>query len=201
LPLYREARAGLARIAHDFAAARALYGKRRFIMSNKTVAVLSTLAVAALPVAAVAHPPKPHHPPKPPHPAKPSHPPKPPPPPKAHKCRPHAVAYRVSGTLVSSSLTLTGKNRASGTITITVTGANKPARNAGVAKGNSQSYTLSGVKVSYAHSVSQPNPAAGTRTVVKGTITVVAPKCQDKTGAGQVTIKHVAFTPPPKAKA
>lgn len=56
------------------------------------------------------------------------------------------------------------------------------------------------MKVSYAHRVTQPNPAAGTRTVVKGTITVVAPKCQDKTGAGRATIKHVTFTPPPKGK-
>lgn len=149
-------------------------------MSGKPVAVLSALALTSVPVAAAAHPSLP--------------------PTKPHKCVPHAVAYRVSGSLVSSSLTATGKHRASGTITITVTGASKSARNAGVAKGSTQTYTLSGVKVSYAHRVTQPNPAAGTHTVVKGTITVVAPKCPDKADVGQVTIKHVGFTSGPKRK-
>jgi hypothetical protein len=158
-------------------------------MSSKPVAVLSALALVGLPVVADAHPTPP------PHPTPPS------PPAKPHKCQLHAVAYRVSGSLVSSSLMATGKDRASGTITITVTGANKAARNAGVVKGSTQTYTLTGVRVSYAHRVAQPNPAAGTRTVVKGTITVVAPKCQNSSGAGQVTIKHVSFMPPPKARA
>jgi hypothetical protein len=152
-------------------------------MFRKSVAVLSTLALVSVPVAATAHP---GHPP---------HPTPPSPPAKPHKCTPHAIAYRVSGSLVGASLTAMGKHRASGTVTITVTGANRAARNAGVAKGSTQTYTLSNARVSYAHPVTKPNPPAGTRTVVRGTITVVAPKCPDKTGAGQVTIKHVVFTP------
>lgn len=163
-------------------------------MSRKSIALLSSLTVAALPVAAFAHP---THPPKPPHPAPPPKP-HPAPPPHAHKCKPHAVAYRVSGVLVSSSLTASGKHQASGTITITVAGANAPAKQAGVTKGSTQTYTLTNAKVTYAHSLSQPNPPAGTRTVVKGTITVVAKHCQEKTGAGEVTIKRVSFTPAPK---
>jgi hypothetical protein len=107
------------------------------------------------------------------------------------------TGYRAAWSARTSAA---GKHRASGTITITVTGANKAARNAGVTKGSAQTYTLTDVRVSYAHRVMQPNPAAGTRTVVKGTITVVAPKCPDKTGVGQVTIKHVVFTPAPKGK-
>jgi hypothetical protein len=102
--------------------------------------------------------------------------------------------------LVSASLTAMGGHRASGTVTITATAANRAARNAGVARGSTQTYTLTEARVSYARPVTQPDPAAGTQTVVKGTITVVAPKCQDRTGAGQVTIKYVVFTPAHKGK-
>jgi hypothetical protein len=151
-------------------------------MSSKPIGALLALALIGGPVAAAAHPSPPS------------------PPAKPHKCSPHAVAYRVSGSLASANLNAIGKHRASGTITITVTGANRAARNAGVTKGSTQIYTLTDVKVSYAHRLAQPNPPAGTRTVVKGTITVVARKCQDKSGAGQVTIEHVTFTPPPKSR-
>ncbi|HEY7891180.1 MAG TPA: hypothetical protein VIC05_03125 [Solirubrobacteraceae bacterium] len=126
--------------------------------------------------------------------------PHPSPPAKPHKCTPHAVAYRVSGALVSSDLTTSGRHMANGTITVMVSGANKAAKNAGATKGSTQTYTLTNTTVHYAHVVAQPNPAAGTRTVVKGTITVVEKKCQGASGAGQVTIKRVDFTPAPKRK-
>jgi hypothetical protein len=159
-------------------------------MSKKKLAgVLSGFAVAGLPVGVAAASAAPHHPST--------------PPPQSKKCKPHVVAYRVSGKLVSSSLTLSGgggRQTASGMVTITVTSANKAAKNAGVTKGSTQPYTLTGARVTYAHRVVKPNPAVGTHTVVKGTITVVAKKCPDKSGAGVVTIKRVAFTPPPKAK-
>src|SRR5262249_29649002 len=125
------------------------------------------------------------------------------PPASSKKCKPHAVAYRVSGKLVSSSVTISGSGghpTASGGGTNTGTSANKSAHDAGVTKGSTQPYTLTGAHVTYAHRVVKPNPAAGTHTVVKGTITVVARKCTDKSGAGVVTIKRVAFTPPPKHK-
>src|SRR5262245_690667 len=83
--------------------------------------------------------------------ASPGHPGKPPP--QSKRCRPHAVAYRVSGKLVSSSLTLSGSGphkSANGILTITVTSANKAARNAGVTKGSTQPYTVTGAHVTYA---------------------------------------------------
>ena len=150
-------------------------------MSRKPIGLLLALALTSAPVAAFARP---------------SHPSHPATPAKPHKCALHAVAYRVSGSLVSATLTPTGKRRASGTVTIAVTGANRPARKAGATAGSTQTYTLSDVRVGYAHRVTQPNPAAGTRTVIKGTIAVVAPRCPDTTGAGQVTIKRVTFAPP-----
>lgn len=158
-------------------------------MSRKPSVTLLTLALMGAPVAAFAHPSHPSHPPHPTHSLG-----------TPHKCSPHAVAYRVSGSLVSASLTAAGKGRASGAVTITVSGANRAARRAGATAGGTQTYALSEARVGYAHNLAQPNPAAGTRTVVKGTITVLARKCQSTTGAGQVTIEHVVFTPSHKAK-
>jgi hypothetical protein len=107
------------------------------------------------------------------------------------------VGYVVTGTLVSSpSLTLSG-GQATGSIKITVTSANKHARDAGIIKGSNVTFPLTNTKVTYADSVAQPNPAAGSHTVVKGAITVVGKKCTDKTGAGQLTLKQVHFTPAP----
>jgi hypothetical protein len=116
---------------------------------------------------------------------------------KPHKCLPHPVAYRVSGGLVSSSLTVTGtggRKTATGSVTINVTSENNAAKKAGVTKGSTQTYTLSGAKVTYSHRVAQPNPAAGTFTVVRGTITVVSKKCTNTTGVGVLTIKRVSFS-------
>lgn len=118
---------------------------------------------------------------------------------KSHKCQAHPVSYRVSGTLDSSpSLTVTGtgghKTITAGSVTITVTSANDAAKKAGVAKGSHQTYNVTGAKVTYSHRVTQPNPAAGTHTVIKGTITVVSKKCTNPVGAGVVTIKRVSFS-------
>lgn len=158
-------------------------------MFSKRIAGLSALALAAAPVAAAAHPTHPTHPVKPTTPNG-----------KSHKCVAHPVAYRVSGTVSSASLTEAGKGKVNGTLTVTVSGSNKAAKNAGATKGSSQSYTLTGAKATYAHKVTKPNPAEGTRVVVKGTITVAAKKCQSATGTGTVTIKRVSFTPAPKRK-
>lgn len=155
-------------------------------MFSKRIAGLSALALAAAPVAAAAHPT---------HPVKPTTPNG-----KSHKCVAHAVAYRVSGTVSSASLTEAGKGKVNGTLTVMVTGSNKAAKDAGATKGSSQSYTLTGAKATYAHKVTKPSPAEGTRVVVKGTITVAAKKCQSATGTGTVTIKRVSFTPAPKHK-
>jgi hypothetical protein len=143
-------------------------------MSKKTVAgVLSVFVVAGVPVGVADASASPGHPSTPPL--------------RSQKCAPHAVAYRVSGKLVSSSLTLSGSGghqTASGMVTIAVTSANEAAKDAGVTKGSTQPYTLTGARVTYAHRVVKPNPAAGTHTVVKGTITVVAKHGQERCRRG-----------------
>jgi hypothetical protein len=156
---------------------------------RKLIGLLSVSVVAGVPVGVAGASASPAHPGK--------------PPPQSKKCNPHAVAYRVSGKLVSSSLTLSGSGghrSGSGILTITVTSANRAARDAGVTKGTTHPYTVISAHMTYAHGVVKPNPAAATHTVIKGTITVVAKKCTDKSGAGVVTINHVAFTPPLKPK-
>jgi hypothetical protein len=156
---------------------------------KKLVGVLSVFVVAGVPVGVAAASPSLGHPSKPPRPSM--------------KCKPHTVAYRVSGKLVSSSLTLSGsggRQSANGMVTLRVTSANKAAKDAGASKGSTQPYTLTSAHVIYARGVLKPNPAAATHTVVKGTITVVAKKCTDKSGSGVVTIKHVVFTPAHKPK-
>jgi hypothetical protein len=156
---------------------------------KKLMVVLSVSVVAGVPVGVAGASASPGHPSK--------------PPAQSMKCKPHAVAYRVSGKLVSSSLALSGSGghtSANGMLTITVTSANKAAKDAGVTKGSTQPYTLTSAHMTYAHGLVKPNPAAATHTVLKGTITVVAKECTDKSGAGVVTIQHVAFTPPPQPK-
>lgn len=151
-------------------------------MSRKLIGFVFALAFAGVPMAAAAKP----------HPS--------PPPAKPHKCVAHPVSYRVSGSLVSANLTAAGARKANGTITVTVSSANGAAKKGGATKGSSQTYTLANVTVHYAHVVAQPNPAAGSHVVVKGTITVVEKKCEGTSGAGVVTIKRVDFTPGPKRK-
>src|SRR5437016_13850460 len=88
-------------IGHNFFFRGALRHTGGVHMSkNKLVGALSAFVVAGVPVAVAAGSAPPH--PSAPPPSKPTHPG------KSHKCKPHAVAYRVSGTLVGSSLTLNG---------------------------------------------------------------------------------------------
>jgi hypothetical protein len=113
-------------------------------------------------------------------------------PPKG-KCLPHAVSYRVSGKLVSGTLTPgTGKNIYSGTLVVQVTKTNKHAK---ADKGTTQTYTLTNAKLK----LHGEDPAALTpdsRVKLKGTITTLAKKC-DQTGfTATVTIKSGSIKPP-----
>lgn len=113
-------------------------------------------------------------------------------PPTSHKCAPHKVAYTASGTLVSWNATKSGKSY-TGTITVKVTHAN---RHAGPQKGTTYTYTLSNARASFAKRANPP--AAGDHVVVTGTITTVAKKCTDQSGAGKIAVRKVDVTPPAK---
>jgi hypothetical protein len=124
---------------------------------------------------------------------------------KSHKCKAHAVGYVVGGTLVSAELTQsTGQDtpadasddRFSGLLTLTVTHTNRWAR---ALKGQ-QTLTLTDVRVGYGEGVAQP-PAAGTSVHVIGKVTAVAKKCTERSAAGVVTLKKVAFEAPAAAEA
>jgi hypothetical protein len=119
---------------------------------------------------------------------------------KSHKCKAHSVGYVVGGTLVSDDLTQTAgqdtatdtsDDRYTGTVTLNVTHTNHWAR---ALKGE-QTLDVSDVRVSYGDGVTQP-PAAGTLVQVIGKVTTVAKKCADKSSAGVVTLKKVAFESP-----
>src|SRR2546423_11011430 len=103
--------------------------------------------------------------------AKPSHPP------KSHKCTVHKVAYRVSGDLVSGSLTKESDGTYSGTLTVHVKKTNKHAK---ADKGTDQTYTLDHAKAKL-HGEDPGALAAGSRVHLKGTVTTLAKKC-DQTG-------------------
>ncbi len=116
----------------------------------KKVVVIAMLALVAVVVPASAKQPKPNR-------------------QKPQKCQAHAVAYRVSGTLVRRSLT-----------------SNRHAR---ADKGTDKSYTLDQAKVN----LHGENPAALTpnsRVKLRGKITTLAKKC-DQTGfTATITIKE-----------
>lgn len=112
------------------------------------------------------------------------------------KCAPHAIAYRVAGTVVSGSLTAdTGKNRYSGSLVVQVKRANKAAK---AAKGTEQTYTLTNARLKL-HGEDPSALTADSRVKLKGTITTLAKKC-DQTGfTPTVTIKKGTVKPPKPA--
>jgi hypothetical protein len=114
------------------------------------------------------------------------------PPPKSHKCKPHAVSYRVAGTLLSGALTANADGTYSGTLTVHVTRANHHAK---ADKGTDKGYTLDHAKVKL-HGENPAALTAGSRVHLKGTITTLAKKC-DQTGfTPTVTIKKAVIHPP-----
>ncbi len=118
-------------------------------------------------------------------------------PPTSHKCTPHAVSYRVSGTLVSGSLTKNSDKTYSGTLTVHVTSANDHAKGD---KGTNRTYTLDHAKAKL-HGANPASLAANSRVNLKGTVTTLAKKC-DQTGfTPTVTIKRADIKAPKAPKA
>jgi hypothetical protein len=120
---------------------------------------------------------------------------------KSHKCKPHGVAFVASGTLVSSTLTQTqgastptdpSDDRYSGTVQLNVTHTNHHAKG----YSGAQTVTLTDARASWETGLTQPNPAPGTQVKLIGKITTVSKKCTDKSGAGTITYRKVAFSTP-----
>jgi hypothetical protein len=119
-----------------------------------------------------------------------------PPPPKAQKCQPHTIAYVVSGTLVSGSLTANSDGTYNGSLTVHVTKTNKHAKSD---KGTTKAYTLTNAKVK----LHGENPAvltANSRVNLSGTITTLAKKCNQTGFTATITIKKADIKPPKPPK-
>jgi hypothetical protein len=127
-------------------------------------------------------------------PTKPTHPA------KSHKCTPHKVAYRASGTLVSETLTQTagadtpkrGDDRYSGPLMVGVTKTNHHA-----AKGE-QTYTLDNARVRFYdadHNGTTDPPKAGDGVKLIGKITTLPKKCDHTGFTATTTIRKVDFKP------
>jgi len=116
----------------------------------------------------------------------------PPPTAKPHKCVPHGVAYVVSGTLVSGSLTKNSDKTYSGTVTVHVTRTNSHAR---AAKGTDQSYTLNHAKAKL-HGETAATLTASSRVRLSGKVTTLAKKCGHTGFTATVTIKKADIKPP-----
>lgn len=140
----------------------------------KKIALIALLALVAVVVPATAKPPEPT------------------PPPKSHKCKPHGVAYVVSGTLVSGSLTRNSDGTYNGSLTVHVTKANHHAR---ADKGTDKSYTLDHAKVKL-HGENPAALTANSRVKLRGKITTLAKKCDHTGFAPTITIKKADIKPP-----
>ncbi len=112
-------------------------------------------------------------------------------PPKG-ECLPHAVAYVVSGTLSSGSVTVNSDGTYSGSLTVQVTKANKHAKGD---KGTTQTYTLASAKLKL-HGENPGALTANSRVKLKGTITTLAKNCDQSGFTPTVTIKHGSIKPP-----
>ena len=119
------------------------------------------------------------------HPAHPSHPA------QSQKCTAHNEAYVASGKLVSWSATETN-GRWNGTFTVDVIKTNHHAK---AQRGTTQTYTLTNARVKFGKGANPP--ATGDRVKVIGSITTVAKKCTDQTGAGTISVRKVDVTAPP----
>lgn len=115
---------------------------------------------------------------------------------KSHKCQPHSVSYRISGTLMSGSLTQNSDKTYSGSLTVHVTKANHHAK---ADKGTDKTYTLDHAKAKL-HDADPAALAANSRVNLKGKVTTLAKKC-DQTGfTPTVTVKKVDIKPPKAPK-
>ena len=107
-------------------------------------------------------------------------------------CLPHAVAYKVSGTLDSGSLTANSDGTYSGSLTVQVTKANKHAK--GV-KGTTQIYTLTSAMLKL-HGEDPAALTADSRAKLKGTITTLGKRCDQSGFTPTVTIARGSIKPP-----
>jgi hypothetical protein len=111
---------------------------------------------------------------------------------KSHKCKPHAVAYRVAGTLVSGSLTKNDDGTYSGDLTVHVTRTNHHAR---ADKGTDKSYALDHAKVNL-HDQDPAALVAGSKVKLKGKVTKLAKKCDSTGFTAETKIKRANIQPP-----
>ena len=162
-------------------------------MKKIILTAVAALAVAAVPALAA----------KPPHPTqaqgpKSSHPT---PPAKSHKCKPHKVAWIVSGTLVSQSLTKNADGTYSGSVTMNVTRTNKHAKGE---VGAGKTYTLTNVKARFnvpdrnasGGASDQADLQAGDRVKLIGKVTTLAKKCDHTGFTPTVTVRKATFSAP-----
>lgn len=138
----------------------------------KRILMLAGVAFATTAAGAQAHPPNPHH-------------------NAADHCKPRAVGFHASGSLVSQALTQTAgadtstkrDDRYSGTVTVEVKRANHRAP-AGV-----QTYTLDNDRVHFSHGAA---PAAGDRVKLYGKLTRARHGCAEP-AAPAVDLRRVRF--------
>ncbi len=125
---------------------------------------------------------------KPSHPAHPSHPSHPGNPSNPSNCTSHNVAYIVSGTLVSQTLSKNADGTYSGTLEVEVTHTNHHA-----VKGKI-SYPVSKVHVTFDNGgVSLADITAGDRVKAIGKITTLSKKCSQTGFTAVITIRKVIF--------
>jgi hypothetical protein len=138
----------------------------------KRILMLAAVAFATTAAGAQAHPPKPHH-------------------DAANHCKPRAVGFHATGTLVAQALTQTAgadtstkrDDRYSGTLTVEVKRANHRAP-----KG-AQTYTLDNNRVHFSHGAV---PKAGDRVKLYGKLTRARHGCADA-AAPVVDLRRVRF--------
>lgn len=143
------------------------------------------------------HPSHPQHPGHPEHPSPPNHPSHPG---KSHKCMPRNVAYIVSGTLVSQTLSKNTDGTYSGSLTVDVTRTN---RHAAGDEGMTKTYTLTDARVKFRvadidhnGSIGPDDLVAGDRVKVIASITTLSKKCDQNGFTAQMTIGKVIFHAP-----
>lgn len=114
--------------------------------------------------------------------------------PAPHKCQPHAVGYKATGTLVSEALTPDGKGRYSGTIEVDVARANHHAPT------GDQTFALTGARVKFHHGVDPLTPAPGSRVKLHGKITKLSKHCPSEGFTPTITVKKVDIWQPKPPK-
>jgi hypothetical protein len=122
---------------------------------------------------------------------------------KSHKCKPHAIAYVASGTLVSQTLAKNADGSYSGDVVVNVMHGNHQAK---TDKGTTKTYTVTNVRVTFGladtnndGSVALDDLAAGARVKLIGKITTLAKKCDHSSFTAATTIRKVVFHAPSKS--